>query len=77
MFLYSVVDASFEEISYFVNEEDEFIEGCIGLNGQIQREVVITLSTSDGSATGIIVSIKNSFSKLITHLLQLQRTMKL
>ena len=54
MFLYSVVDASFEEVSYFVNEEDEFLEGCIRLNGQIQREVVITLSTSNGSATGII-----------------------
>ena len=57
MFLYLVVDVSFEEVSYLVNEEDEFIEGCIRLNGQIQREVVITLSTSNGSATGIIVNI--------------------
>ena len=54
MFLYSVVDASFEEVSYFVNEEDAFLAGCIGLSGQLQREVVITLSTSNGSATGII-----------------------
>ena len=54
MFLYSVVDASFEEVSYFVNEEDGFLAGCIGLNGQLQREVVITLSTSNDSATGII-----------------------
>ena len=46
--------ASFEEVSYFVNEEDRFIEGCIQLTGQIEREVVITLSTSNGSATGII-----------------------
>ena len=67
MYVYSVVNASFEEVSYFVNEEDEFIEGCIRLNGEIQREVVITLSTSDGSATGIIVFIKNeSFGILIT-----------
>ena len=78
MFLYSVVDASFEEVTYFVNEEDGFLEGCIGLNGQIQRELVITLSTSNGSATGNILSIKDLFSKLITNiLLQLQRTMKL
>ena len=77
MFLYLVVDVSFEEVSYLVNEEDEFIEGCIRLNGQIQREVVITLSTSNGSATGIIVNIKDLFSKLIIHVLQLQRTMKL
>ena len=58
------MDASFEEVSYFVNEEDEFIEGCIRLIGQIQREVVITLSTSDVSATGTIVFIKNSFGIL-------------
>ena len=48
------MDASFEEVSYFVNEEDGFLEGCIRLNGQIQREIVITLFTSNGSATGII-----------------------
>ena len=53
-YLYSVVYASFEELRYFVNEEDRFIEGCIQINGQIQREVVITLSTSNGSATGTI-----------------------
>ena len=54
MCLNSVVEASFEEVSYFVNEDTGFLEGCIGLNGEIQREVVIILSTSNGSATGII-----------------------
>ena len=48
-----VVNASLKELSYIVNEEDRFIEGCVMLDGLIQREVIIQLSTLDSTATGM------------------------
>ena len=55
-----VVNASLNEVSYIVNEEEEFIEGCVVLDGLIQRDVVIQLSTLDSTATsmyyGILIS---------------------
>ena len=48
-----VVNASLNELSYIVNEKDGFIEGCVVLDGFIQREVIIQLSTLDSTATGM------------------------
>ena len=50
-----VVNASLNEVSYIVNEEEGLIEGCVVLDGLIQREVVIQLSTLDSTATGSII----------------------
>ena len=50
--LYLVVNISFEEARYNVNEEDGFIEGCVVLSGLIQREIMVDLFTFDGSAIG-------------------------
>ena len=47
-----MVNASLNEVIYIVNEEDRFLETCVVLDGVIQREVVIQLSTTDGSAIG-------------------------
>ena len=54
IFLYSVVNASLTEVSYIVNEEDGLIEGCVVLDGLIQREVVIQLFSLDNTAIGSI-----------------------
>ena len=51
-FSYLVVNISFEEARYNINEEDGFIEGCVVLSGLIQREIMIDLLTFDGSAIG-------------------------
>ena len=53
------MNVSFDEESYSVNERDGFIEQCVVLDGQIQREVVVYLSTLDGSAKGMIVNLYN------------------
>ena len=51
-FFYLVVNISFEEARYSVNEEDGFIEGCVVLSGPIQREITVDLFTFDVSAIG-------------------------
>ena len=51
---YLVVNASLTETTYIVNEKEGFIEVCVVLNRLIQREVVIQVSTTSGSARGII-----------------------
>ena len=53
-----VLIASFDGISYSAKEEDGFVEVCVVLDGLIQREVEIELSTLDGSATGKEVEFK-------------------
>ena len=50
-----MVTASFDKVNDSVSEEEGFIEGCVVLDGLIQREVVIQLSTVDSSATGIMI----------------------
>ena len=55
LFFSVVVTASFDRANYSVSEEDEFIEGCVVLDGLIHRDVVIQLSTVDSSATGIMI----------------------
>ena len=52
-----VVNASLNEVSYIVNEEEGFIEGCVVLDGLIQRDVVIQLSTLDSTATSTYFDI--------------------
>ena len=52
-----VVNASLNEVSYVVNEEERHIEGCVVLDGLIQREVVIQLSTLDSTATSMYYDI--------------------
>ena len=52
-----VVNASLNEVSNIVNEEEGYIEGCVVLDGLIQREVVIQLSTLDSTATGMYYDI--------------------
>lgn len=37
-----------------VEERIRFVEGCVVLDGQIQREVIVQLSTLNGSATGAV-----------------------
>ena len=56
-----VVNASLNEVSYTVNEEEGFGEGCVVLDGLIQRDVVIQLSTVDATATSIyyVILISN------------------
>ena len=56
-FMSLVVNASLNEVSYIVNEEEGFIEGCVVLDGLIQREVVIQLSTLDSTATSTYFDI--------------------
>ena len=52
-----VVNASLNEVSYIVNEEEGFIEGCVVLDGLIQRDVVIQLYTFDSTATGMYYNL--------------------
>ena len=70
------MNVSFDEESYSVNERDGFIEQCVVLDGQIQREVVVYLSTLDGSAKGMIVLIQHA-SHYLWCLLQSQKIMNL
>ena len=51
------VTIGLEEPTYTVNEGDGTIEVCAVLtSGTLDRTVTVTLSTSDGSATGMILS---------------------
>ena len=52
-----VVNASLNEVSYIVNEEEGYIEGCVVLDGLIQRDVVIQLSTLDSTAISMYFDI--------------------
>ena len=54
-FLQLALEASFGEVRYVITEEDGFLVACVMLDGQIQRDIVVQLSTLDGSATGMIV----------------------
>ena len=56
-FMSLVVNASLNEVSYIVNEEEGFIEACVVLDGLIQRDVVIQLSTLDSTATSMYYDI--------------------
>ena len=53
--MFLVVNASMNELSYIVNEDDGFVEACVVLEGLIQREVVIQLFTLDDTAIGNIL----------------------
>ena len=46
------VGVSVEDPSYTVDESDGTVEVCVVLNGTIERNVSVTISTSDGSAIG-------------------------
>ena len=45
----------FLEVIYTANEGDDFVEVCVGVapRGSLQRPVQLTVSTEDGTATGL------------------------
>ncbi len=47
------IGARLEQSSYSVSEETGFIEVCVVLEGIIERNVGMELTTDDGTATGI------------------------
>ena len=48
--LHSVVTVGLQQSSYIVSEGDQELIICTILSGQTEREVVISISTEDGSA---------------------------
>lgn len=50
----SDVTVGFQQMSYVVREEDGFVMACVLLSGNIQREVLVNLTTLSGSAQGQI-----------------------
>ena len=50
--LSAVLTASTIFRSYIVPERNESFEACVVLEGLIERNVIINLSTADGSASG-------------------------
>ena len=48
--LFLVVEARLDQLKYTVREDDGIIEGCVVLNGMIQRSVEFELSTEDNTA---------------------------
>ena len=56
----TVVTAFLDEDGYTVSEADGALEVCVILDGFIDREVTIILSTVDGTAIGIS-SLYNSY----------------
>ena len=49
---HSAVEVSFQQTVYTVMESGDIVEVCVVLSGVLERSVTITLSTSNGSATG-------------------------
>lgn len=49
--LWAVTNASFDQSSYN-GRENGFVEVCVVLEGQIQREVIVSFFQLNGSATG-------------------------
>ncbi len=50
--LFLVVEVRLEQLEYSVSEDDGFVEGCVVLDGEIERNVQVELSTEDVTATG-------------------------
>lgn len=48
-----VAQASLEQTSYSVSEEDGTVNVCVRLVGSIERQVEVNLFAADGTATGI------------------------
>ena len=46
------MEVSFQQTVYTVMESGDVVEVCVVLSGVLERSVTITLSTSNGSATG-------------------------
>jgi len=51
-FSYPAVEVRFQQTVYSVMESDGIVEVCVELSGVLERDVTISLSTSDGSAVG-------------------------
>lgn len=47
--------AHLEQSNYSVEEVEESVLVCTLLDGIINREIIVELSTQDGAATGIII----------------------
>ena len=47
-----VVQVGFENSSYLVAEDTGPVSVCVTITGQLARDIVVTLSTADGSAIG-------------------------
>ncbi len=53
LLIFLVIDARVLQSVYSVSEDNGFIEVCVVLDGIIERNVEMELSTDDGTATGI------------------------
>lgn len=42
----------FEEVSYDINEDGISIPVCVRLNGGLERDVIVALSSENGNASG-------------------------
>ncbi len=51
--LSSAVSVSLEEETYQVKEDGGYIQVCAQMEGESEMEVVVALTTEDGSAQGI------------------------
>ena len=62
-FLYfTELTIGFDPSTYYVNETDMIVQVCASiLNGSLQKDAVVTLSTSDGTATGLLLALPRSF----------------
>ncbi len=51
----SVANVSLEMSAYSVNEGDRFLMVCVSLEGELERNIIVNISTDDVSAFGIII----------------------
>lgn len=67
MFVTAVM-VGFSQQVYSVAEEDETsaIEVCLVLQGELERSITVSVSTSDGSAIGMCYTRESAFSHYAT-----------
>ena len=57
-----MIGLGFTSAIYLVEEEEGFIEVCLELRGSLERNVIVTLATSNGTALGMYCMCAKSFS---------------
>ena len=56
------MEIRFQQTIYSVSESDSDVMVCVELTGQIERNVAVTLFTSDGSAVGELCNRYSCFA---------------
>ena len=56
-----MIGLGFTSAIYLVDEEEGFVEVCLELRGSLERNVLVTLATSNGTALGMYCMCAKSF----------------